>query len=212
MSALVQAVDLLRELNGSHPPLLVDVRWSLEGPDRAGYETGHLPGAVFCDLDAELAAPPGDGGRHPLPSNERMLQTLQRLGIRDDRDVVAYDGGNALPAARAWWCLRWAGHDRVRVLDGGLLAWIAAGGELESGDVQPTPTAVGFTTWAYALARSTAGRLASTTYVVPPLAIALGWLLLGEVPPLIAVLGGAVCLLGVAIARRRPVSRATTGS
>jgi thiosulfate/3-mercaptopyruvate sulfurtransferase len=141
MSALVQAVDLLRELNGSHPPLLVDVRWSLEGPDRAGYETGHLPGAVFCDLDAELAAPPGDGGRHPLPSNERMLQTLQRLGIRDDRDVVAYDGGNALPAARAWWCLRWAGHDRVRVLDGGLLAWIAAGGELESGDVQPTPTA-----------------------------------------------------------------------
>jgi drug/metabolite transporter (DMT)-like permease len=74
------------------------------------------------------------------------------------------------------------------------------------------PTAVAFTTWAYALARSSAGRLASTTYLVPPLAIALGWLLLGEVPPLIAVLGGAVCLLGVAIARRRPVSRATTGS
>jgi thiosulfate/3-mercaptopyruvate sulfurtransferase len=140
MSALVQAVDLLRELDGPHPPLLVDVRWSLEGPDRGGYETGHLPGAVFCDLDAELAAPPGEGGRHPLPSPEQMLETLQRLGIREDRDVVTYDGGNALPAARAWWCLRWAGHDRVRVLDGGLLAWIAAGGVLESGDVGPTPT------------------------------------------------------------------------
>lgn len=140
MNALVQAVDLLREVDGSHPPLLVDVRWSLEGPDRAGYETGHLPGAVFCDLDAELAAPPGEGGRHPLPSREQMLRTLQRLGIGKGRDVVTYDGGNALPAARAWWCLRWAGHGRVRVLDGGLLAWIAAGGELESGDVPPTPT------------------------------------------------------------------------
>jgi drug/metabolite transporter (DMT)-like permease len=71
------------------------------------------------------------------------------------------------------------------------------------------PTAVGFTTWAYALARSSAGRLASTTYLVPPLAIALGWLLLGEVPPLLAVIGGAVCLLGVAIARRRPARAAS---
>jgi len=66
------------------------------------------------------------------------------------------------------------------------------------------PTAVGFTTWAYALARSSAGRLASTTYLVPPLVIALGWLLLGEVPPPLAVLGGTICLIGVAIARRRP--------
>jgi thiosulfate/3-mercaptopyruvate sulfurtransferase len=139
MSALVHAADLLREVNGWPPPLLVDVRWSLDGPDRAGYETGHLPAAVFCDLDAELAAPPGEGGRHPLPSGEEVTQTLRRLGIGDDRDVVVYDGGNALPAARAWWCLRWAGHDRVRVLDGGLLAWVAAGGVLESGDVAPRP-------------------------------------------------------------------------
>jgi drug/metabolite transporter (DMT)-like permease len=74
------------------------------------------------------------------------------------------------------------------------------------------PTAVGFTTWAYALARSSAGRLASTTYLVPPLAIGLGWLLLGEVPPLLAVLGGAVCLLGVAIARQRPARPARKAS
>jgi drug/metabolite transporter (DMT)-like permease len=94
-------------------------------------------------------------------------------------------------------------HD-VRSSGASALGWVVYLGLM--------PTAVGFTTWAYALARSSAGRLASTTYLVPPLAIALGWLLLGEVPPLIAVLGGAVCLLGVAIARRRPVSRATTGS
>jgi len=140
MSALVQAADLLREVDGARPPLLVDVRWSLEGSDRAGYESGHLPGAVFCDLDAELAAPPGDGGRHPLPSSEQLTRTLQRLGVGEDRDVVVYDGGNAMPAARAWWCLRWAGQDGVRVLDGGLLAWVAAGGLLESGDVAATPT------------------------------------------------------------------------
>jgi thiosulfate/3-mercaptopyruvate sulfurtransferase len=137
MTALVQAAELVEEVRGGRRPLLVDVRWSLDGPDRAGYETGHLPGAVFCDLDADLAAPPGDGGRHPLPSATQLTAVMQRLGITDDREVVVYDGGNALPAARAWWCLRWAGHDRVRVLDGGLLAWVAAGGELESGNVSP---------------------------------------------------------------------------
>jgi thiosulfate/3-mercaptopyruvate sulfurtransferase len=139
MTALVQAVDLVQQLRGERPPLLVDVRWSLDGPDRAGYETGHLPGAMFCDLDVDLAAPPGDGGRHPLPSEEQLTALLRRLGVTDDRDVVVYDGGNGLPAARAWWCLRWAGHDRVSVLDGGLLAWVSAGGELASGEVSPDP-------------------------------------------------------------------------
>lgn len=139
MSALVQAADLLHDVDGGSPPLLVDVRWSLDGPDRDGYATGHLPGAVFCDLDAQLAGPPGPGGRHPLPSADQMSQTLRQLGISDERDVVVYDGGNGLPAARAWWCLRWSGHERVRVLDGGLVAWVGAGGQLESGDVVPVP-------------------------------------------------------------------------
>ena len=102
MSALVQAADLLREVDGPRPPLVVDVRWSLDGPDRAGYETGHVPGAVFCDLDAELAAPPGAGGRHPLPSAGQLTRTLQRLGVGAGREVVVYDGGNGLPAGRAW--------------------------------------------------------------------------------------------------------------
>lgn len=138
MTALVQANELVRAVGNGSPPLLVDVRWSLDGPDREAYETGHLPGAVFCDLDAELAGPPGDGGRHPLPSERRLTATLQRLGVTPERDVVVYDGGSGLPSARAWWCLRWAGHQRVRVLDGGLLTWVAAGGTLESGDVPPT--------------------------------------------------------------------------
>jgi len=138
--ALVQAADLLAEIATDASPLIVDVRWSLSGADRAGYAAGHLPGAVFCDLDAELAGPPGDGGRHPLPTPEQMTELMCRLGIWADRRVVVLDGGAGAAAARAWWCLRWAGHEDVRVLDGGLPAWAAAGGPVEVGDVDPVPT------------------------------------------------------------------------
>ena len=137
MSALVSPEQLLAELGGT-PPLLLDVRWTLAGPDRAAYVAGHLPGAVFCDLDADLAGPPGAGGRHPLPSREALAQSLGRLGVRPGRRVVVYDGGVSAAAARAWWCLRWLGHEDVRVLDGGLQAWVAAGGELETGEVTTT--------------------------------------------------------------------------
>ncbi len=136
MTALVGPEELRAEL-GRAQPLLLDVRWTLAGPDREGYRAAHLPGAVFCDLDAHLADPPGPGGRHPLPSPGRLLETFRRLGVRPGRSVVVYDGGVAAAAARAWWCLRWVGHEDVRVLDGGLPAWEAAGGELESGEVLP---------------------------------------------------------------------------
>ncbi|MBC7290515.1 MAG: sulfurtransferase [Actinotalea sp.] len=140
-SALISPEALLARLadDGAAPPLLLDVRWTLAGSDRAGYVAGHLPGAVFLDLDHELASPPGDGGRHPLPSEDALVATLRRIGVGPDREVVAYDGGVAAAAARAWWVLRWAGHERVRVLDGGLPAWVAAGGALEEGDVAPDP-------------------------------------------------------------------------
>lgn len=137
-SALVDVATLRREL-ADDPPLLLDVRWSLAGADRPGYEAGHLPGAVFCDLDRDLAGPPGAGGRHPLPDPADLERTLRRLGVAPDRDVVAYDGGSGAGAARVWWLLRWAGHERVRVLDGGLPAWVAAGGALEPGEVEPGP-------------------------------------------------------------------------
>lgn len=136
---LVDAAALLARLREDAPPLLLDVRWTLAGADRDGYLAGHLPGAVFCDLDADLASPPGAGGRHPLPDPAELAATLRRLGVGPAREVVAYDGGSGASAARAWWVLRWAGHERVVVLDGGLPAWVAAGGRLEEGDIAPEP-------------------------------------------------------------------------
>lgn len=117
--------------------MLLDVRWSLVGADRAGYLAGHLPGAVFVDLDAELAAPPGgvDGrqGRHPLPDPAALQAMLRRAGVHESTPVVVYGEQDTSIAARAWWLLRWAGLRDVAVLDGGYRAWAAAGRPVESG-------------------------------------------------------------------------------
>jgi thiosulfate/3-mercaptopyruvate sulfurtransferase len=110
--------------------VVLDVRWRLGGPPgRADYDAAHIPGAVFVDLDTELAAPPGPGGRHPLPDPARLQAVLRRAGVRDDSLVVAYDDGNGAVAARAWWLLRWAGvaAERAAVLDGGWAVWVAEG-------------------------------------------------------------------------------------
>ncbi|GAA1007166.1 sulfurtransferase [Acrocarpospora pleiomorpha] len=107
---------------------LLDVRWRLGGPPGIeSYREGHIPGAVFCDLDRDLAAPPGPGGRHPLPSAEDFQAAMRRLGVSGSRPVVVYDEAESLSAARAWWTLRYFGHPSVRVLNGGLRAWIRAG-------------------------------------------------------------------------------------
>uniref|UniRef100_UPI0020279917 sulfurtransferase n=1 Tax=Actinotalea sp. C106 TaxID=2908644 RepID=UPI0020279917 len=90
--ALISAETLAAELAAGERPLLLDVRWTLQGADHDGYLHGHLHGAVFCDLDADLAAEPGEGGRHPLPTPEVLAATLHRLGVRPGRPVVAYDG------------------------------------------------------------------------------------------------------------------------
>jgi thiosulfate/3-mercaptopyruvate sulfurtransferase len=122
-------------------PVLLDVRWAL-GDDRGRerYLEGHLPGAVFVDLETELADPPSAAaGRHPLPSVQRLQACARRWGIREGDAVVAYDGSGGLAAARAWWLLRWAGLADVRLLDGGLAAWERAGGALETGPVRPEP-------------------------------------------------------------------------
>jgi thiosulfate/3-mercaptopyruvate sulfurtransferase len=126
MSALI-TVDELRALS----PVIVDVTWNLAGPPgKEAYDAGHLPGAYFVDLDTELAGPPGPG-RHPLPDATTVTATLRRLGITSaDTPVVVYDAANSLSAARAWWIFRYFGLTDVRVLDGGLAAWKAAGGEV----------------------------------------------------------------------------------
>jgi thiosulfate/3-mercaptopyruvate sulfurtransferase len=108
--------------------VLLDTRLALTGPSgREQYDAGHLPGAAYVNGDADLAEPPGAGGRHPLPTTERFVAAVQRAGVRRDSTVVVYDAGPATAAARLWWLLRDHGHDDVLVLDGGLAAWTASG-------------------------------------------------------------------------------------
>ncbi|ROS40811.1 rhodanese-like domain-containing protein [Amycolatopsis thermoflava] len=124
-SVLISADELQRQLDSSAPPVLLDVRWALGDPNgHRHYLDGHLPGAVYVDLDTELAAPPSPAeGRHPLPDLDALQAAARRWGIREGSSVVAYDNSGNLAAARAWWLLRWAGVADVRLLDGGLAAW-----------------------------------------------------------------------------------------
>ncbi|MFE4175985.1 sulfurtransferase [Streptomyces sp. NPDC056909] len=124
MTAIITAAELAGESAGPRPPVLLDIRWQLGGPSgRPAYEAGHLPGAVYVDLDRELAGPPGPDGRHPLPDVAAFGAVMRRAGISQDTPVVVYDGGQCWAAARAWWLLRWTGHSDVRVLDGGVAEW-----------------------------------------------------------------------------------------
>jgi thiosulfate/3-mercaptopyruvate sulfurtransferase len=141
---LADVGSLAAELAGDEPPVLLDVRWRLGGPPGIdSYRAGHLPGAVFVDLDADLAGPPGAGGRHPLPSAAAFQAAMRRAGVRADYPVVVYDDGDSTIAARAWWSLRYFGHQRVRVLDGGCRAWAAAGQPVSADE--PRVTAGDFT-------------------------------------------------------------------
>ncbi|MFF0189479.1 sulfurtransferase [Streptomyces sp. NPDC005244] len=124
MNATITASELASDLAGPNPPVLLDVRWQLGGPNlRSAYEEAHIPGAVFVDLDSELAGPAGAGGRHPLPDPEVFGAAMRAAGVSGNRDVVVYDGGQGWAAARAWWLLGYSGHPSVRVLDGGFAAW-----------------------------------------------------------------------------------------
>ncbi|WP_308190202.1 rhodanese-like domain-containing protein [Amycolatopsis sp. GM8] len=138
---LVTAEELARQLESADPPVLLDVRWALGDPNgHRHYLDGHIPGAVYVDLDTELAAPPVPAeGRHPLPDPQALQAAARRWGIREGSRVVAYDNNGNLAAARAWWLLRWAGVEDVRLLDGGLAAW----DELETG-FGPAPKAGDF--------------------------------------------------------------------
>ncbi|MCP5181381.1 MAG: sulfurtransferase [Pseudomonadales bacterium] len=95
------------------------------------FAEGHIPGAQRADLDRDLAAAPGKAGRHPLPDADALVARCREWGIDDAMQVVVYDDMGGMFAARAWWLLRWLGHDAVAVLDGGWSAWLAAGGTVQ---------------------------------------------------------------------------------
>ena len=132
---LIDALTLHRQLRGTNPPAVLDVRWKLGDPDgRLNYSAVHIPTAVYVDLDTELAAPPSAAaGRHPLPELDALQAAARRWGVREGQPVVVYDNAGGLSAARAWWLLRWAGIEDVKILDGALGRWIAAGLPLASG-------------------------------------------------------------------------------
>jgi thiosulfate/3-mercaptopyruvate sulfurtransferase len=121
---------------------ILDCRFNLLDPaaGRAGYLAGHIPGAVYADLNQDLAAPVSKmSGRHPLPDIQALATTFGELGIGANNDVVVYDDQGGAIAARAWWLLRWLGHSRVALLDGGLQAWTSGKSPIEAGAVLVTP-------------------------------------------------------------------------
>ncbi|WP_068615382.1 sulfurtransferase [Paenibacillus tuaregi] len=129
MSTIVAKNWLLARLY-DHDLVIVDCRFQLDKPEagRQAYEAGHIPGAVYLDLEADLSGPVGPhGGRHPLPDMEQLAQRLGEAGIGPDSRVVAYDDQGGMYAARLWWLLRYAGHEHVHVLGEGFSAWQAAG-------------------------------------------------------------------------------------
>jgi thiosulfate/3-mercaptopyruvate sulfurtransferase len=127
----------LQALRGDSGVVIIDCRFDLQNADAGhdAYLKGHIPGAQYVDLNKDLSAPVTSmSGRHPLPAPQVFAATLSNLGVGDDTQVVAYDEANGSFAARAWWMLRWLGHRAAAVLDGGLHAWIGAGGALASGE------------------------------------------------------------------------------
>ncbi len=131
---------------GAPDLVVVDCRFDLMdiAAGRREYLQGHVPGALYADLDHDLSGPPlTDRGRHPLPSEARLRDTFSGFGIDSRSQVVAYDRRDGAVAARLWWLLRYMGHDAVAVLDGGLDAWEAAGGATEVGPVSHQPREFG---------------------------------------------------------------------
>ena len=148
---LIAATDLLSELD-EDAVRIVDCRWYLgkPGDGAAAYRAGHIPGAVYADLESDLSGPVG-GGRHPLPSPEAFDSTLRKWGISSNAKIVVYDDRGGAVAARLWWMLTQQGHADTFLLDGGLHAWRDAGGRLTT-DIpavrtEPGISAIEITAW-----------------------------------------------------------------
>ncbi|MCY7370399.1 MAG: sulfurtransferase [Polaromonas sp.] len=159
---LISAAELQTQLEAKRPLRIFDCSFDLADPHagRRQYLESHLPGAVHADLDKDLSAKhgvpghhgvltasgadaPASGGRHPLPNREKFALWLAQVGLSNSMQAVVYDRNGSNFCGRLWWMLKWAGHDRVAVLDGGLREWEAAAGELHSGD-EPAHFQAGF--------------------------------------------------------------------
>lgn len=139
---LIDAPTLVHELPSSGW-LVFDVRHDLadHSVGKAAYEHAHIPGALYLDHESQLSATrTGRNGRHPLPARTEFAALMRTQGLAPHKQVVVYDAGNSMYAAHLWWMLRWLGHDKVAVLDGGWQAWVAAGGAVESGVNTPAAT------------------------------------------------------------------------
>jgi thiosulfate/3-mercaptopyruvate sulfurtransferase len=143
-TTLIDAGALRAHVASPSPPVLLDCGFDLADTtagERA-FAAGHLPAALYAHLDRDLSgAKTGSNGRHPLPERAALAATLGRWGIAPGVQVVAYDDHGGVYAARAWWLLRWMGHDAAAVLDGGRAAWLAAGGTLSAATTAATATA-----------------------------------------------------------------------
>ena len=134
---IVATTDWLADQLGQPDLRVIDVRWRPDGSGRAVYGAGHIPGATYLDWVVELVDRDDESGVLRLAEPDRIAATLGRAGVRADSTVVLYDDVAALYAARTWWSLRVVGLDGVRILDGGLPAWVQAGGEISSATLPP---------------------------------------------------------------------------
>ena len=135
MSSLIDAQSLMAKLEQQASLVLLDCRFDLANPDagETAFREAHLPGARYVHLDRDLSSPvSATSGRHPLPTPEALAQRLGEWGIDQHSTVVAYDDAGGAFAARAWWLLRWIGHQEIAVLDGGLANWVAEGGPMSN--------------------------------------------------------------------------------
>ncbi|WP_066268655.1 sulfurtransferase [Hydrogenophaga palleronii] len=165
-TTLISATELQQLIASATPLRLMDCSFDLMKPaaGRAQFEAEHLPGSVHVDLDEHLSNKTGadraSGGRHPLPSRETFAARLGALGVANGMQVVVLDRAAIATSGRLWWMLKWCGHDAVAVLDGGLAAWKAAGGAVESGPAA-TPHATRFELKDPLVQTRTAGAIAA---------------------------------------------------
>ena len=152
-TTLISAEKLQALTKSGQPLRIFDCSFALMQPHEGlqNYLNSHIPGAIYADLETALSArhgvpgahgvitatgadAPASGGRHPLPNREKFATWLSSVGMGNEMQAVVYDRNQANYCGRLWWMLKWAGHENVAVLDGGLQAWQAAGGAISSGE------------------------------------------------------------------------------